>query len=320
MFSTNYLLFQPILAVAIGDALGVPYQFEDREFLSNSPITKMDGYKTFRVPKGTWSDDTSLTLASLDSLSFGFSLDDLMLRYSQWYHFGDYTPFHKSFDVGKTTKDAIYRFDHGTKAELCGGTLEINNGNGALMRITPLAIFLLNKYENNYVLNEEVAEYIHKFTSITHRTTKSMIASGILANVIIRLYNSPDKKTMKNAIGEALTFYRNQIEFAGVIEEFAHLGNSDFYKQNSEAINASGYVLDTLNVVFWCLFNSSNYRNATLLAVNFGMDADTIASITSMIATILFSPVTFPADWINDLKGISLIKKTVSNALLSKYF
>lgn len=50
---------------AIGDALGVPYEFHDRNTFT---CTCMIGHGTHNQQAGTWSDDTSMMLATLDSL------------------------------------------------------------------------------------------------------------------------------------------------------------------------------------------------------------------------------------------------------------
>lgn len=57
-----------IIGLAIGDALGVPVEFKSREYLKTNPVTDMIGHGTYNLPKGTWSDDTSMTLATLDSI------------------------------------------------------------------------------------------------------------------------------------------------------------------------------------------------------------------------------------------------------------
>ena len=58
-------LYDAILGLAIGDALGVPYEFKQRGSLICSDMV---GYGTHNQPEGTWSDDTSMTIATLDSL------------------------------------------------------------------------------------------------------------------------------------------------------------------------------------------------------------------------------------------------------------
>lgn len=92
MYSTSYLLFQSLTAVALGDALGFPIQHDTRSNPFDEPVHEMVGHQTQEVPAGTWSDDTSLSIASLVSLTFGYNLHDLMTRYSQWYTLGTIHP------------------------------------------------------------------------------------------------------------------------------------------------------------------------------------------------------------------------------------
>lgn len=57
-----------VYGFVVGDAIGVPIEFEDRKKLMNNPVTSMKGYGSYDVPEGTWSDDTSMTLATMDSI------------------------------------------------------------------------------------------------------------------------------------------------------------------------------------------------------------------------------------------------------------
>lgn len=54
-----------IYGFAIGDALGVPYEFKERHTYN---CTDMIGHGTWNQEAGTWSDDTSLTLATAKSI------------------------------------------------------------------------------------------------------------------------------------------------------------------------------------------------------------------------------------------------------------
>lgn len=114
---------------AVGDALGVPYEFNPRGTFA---CTDMVGYGTHRKPAGTWSDDTSMALATCDSIRRLGRIDttDIRQRFERWYHGGAYT-VDGLFDVGGCTADAI--------RSCCGRTGEYDNGNGSLMRILPLA-------------------------------------------------------------------------------------------------------------------------------------------------------------------------------------
>ncbi len=57
----NKELRNAVYGLAIGDALGVPYEFKERgEF----ECTEMTGFGAHGQPEGTWSDDTSMTIAT----------------------------------------------------------------------------------------------------------------------------------------------------------------------------------------------------------------------------------------------------------------
>ena len=57
------------MGYAIGDALGVPFEFQSREEIHGENSIDMIGYGSHDMPEGTWSDDTSMVLATLDSIN-----------------------------------------------------------------------------------------------------------------------------------------------------------------------------------------------------------------------------------------------------------
>jgi len=129
-----------LLGFIVGDALGVPVEFCPRASLENTPVTAMLGYGTYNLPPGTWSDDSSLMLCTLESLTEGFDLEDIGRQLVRWLYLGHWTPAGKVFGAGLCTQRAISRIRRGVPASKSGGESEFENGNGSLMRILPLAI------------------------------------------------------------------------------------------------------------------------------------------------------------------------------------
>lgn len=68
----------------VKDALGVPVEFSDRKSLKLNPVKNMQAYGTYNLPKGIWSDDTSLSLALMDSLITGLDYQDIINNFSKW--------------------------------------------------------------------------------------------------------------------------------------------------------------------------------------------------------------------------------------------
>lgn len=95
----------------IGDALGVPVEFIDRNSLKKNNITDMEEYGTHNQPKGTWSDDSSMVLATIDGILKSNVPDidykKIMNNFLQWKQKGEFTPFHQVFDIGISTSSAL---------------------------------------------------------------------------------------------------------------------------------------------------------------------------------------------------------------------
>ena len=131
-------IYDGIMGLVVADAVGVPFEFKKRDTFK---ADKMTGYGTYNQPPGTWSDDSSLTLATVASMGRKGKIDpaDIMNNFFLWLDDGAYTPYGKVFDVGGSTRKAISRYANGVEPLNCGGKTRMDNGNGALMRILPLA-------------------------------------------------------------------------------------------------------------------------------------------------------------------------------------
>lgn len=127
-----------VYGMAIGDALGVPYEFMRR---GTFRCTGMKGGGTWGQPAGTYSDDTGMALAMLDSIAECGYLDtnDMFNRFRDWWLDGRYMPDGTCFDIGNTVRAALTR-GYGMDGEY-------DNGNGSLMRIAPLALLCCTDYE-----------------------------------------------------------------------------------------------------------------------------------------------------------------------------
>ena len=127
------MVLDGMMGLVVGDALGCPVQFLDREELrERGAVTEMEGYGTYNMPPGTWTDDSSMALATLASINErnGIDLRDIMERFLDWEFHGAYTPFGKAFDEGNTCSNAIYKYRNSHDLTTCGETDEYSNGNG----------------------------------------------------------------------------------------------------------------------------------------------------------------------------------------------
>ena len=178
----NDAVISGIVGAAVGDAIGVPVEFLYRKQLSEKPVTGMRAHGTHNQPAGTWSDDTSMILATASALSgMEFDPERITTAFLNWRDHGAFSPDGMVFDIGLTTNTALNRFKEGTDAVLCGGNHIEDNGNGSLMRILPVAFFLYNTESF-----EDRKQAVYDVSSITHRHLISKIACHFYVEFAIK--------------------------------------------------------------------------------------------------------------------------------------
>lgn len=290
-------VYDGIIGVAVGDALGVPVEFISREELAKSPVIGMEGYGVHNQPIGTWSDDTSLTLALMDSITCKQVVDyhDIMDKFSEWLLYGAYTATEEVFDVGSTTSRAIMNYGRGMNPLECGGRSEYENGNGSLMRILPIAYYL--KKGSDILLNEQM-DIVHNISSLTHRHPISLIGCGIYVNIALKLLSGSFllKEGIRQGTKEAFQYYTSQKwENISIYNRLKDINS--FAAQPEAEINSSGYIVDTLEAAIWCLLNTHSFRECILKAINLGNDTDTIGAVAGGLAGIYYGADNIPQEW-----------------------
>jgi len=285
-----------ILGSVVGDALGVPAEFMSRESLKRDPVNSMVGGGAHGQLPGTWSDDTSMTLCTIDSIiENGIDYDDQMQRFADWLWNAENTARDEVFDVGGATKQAIFRYVKRTPAIECGETAENTCGNGSLMRIMPTALFIVGQY-GNAELDNRAAEIIHNTSKCTHAHLRCQMACGIFCSVVFQLCSGGDmKSSVRFAILTALSYYGGRPEFAEVYSEFESLKNIEAW--NEDDVQSTGYVLHTLQAALWCLITTDGYAECVLKAVNLGGDTDTTAAVVGSLAGLWYGEREIPRDW-----------------------
>jgi ADP-ribosyl-[dinitrogen reductase] hydrolase len=128
-----------LVGLAVGDAVGTTLEFTAKP--ATPVLFDMVGGGPFRLPPGGWTDDTSMALALADSLLHDADLDpcDLMDRFVSWHETGAYSHTGTCFDIGNTVRAALRHY-RDTGDPIAGSTDAWSAGNGALMRLAPVAI------------------------------------------------------------------------------------------------------------------------------------------------------------------------------------
>ena len=293
---------EALLGVAVGDALGFPFEGRRREDLQKIDLS---AFSSGAYPPGTWSDDTSLTFITAESLLAcqGLDLEDLARRFGRWLWEGYFTPFGQAIGVGRATREALERYARGVPPERCGGTGERDNGNGGLMRILPVVLWYLEEEAPVFL------EKIHQACSLTHAHPRSLLACGLYGLVIRKLNQGWGKKeALAKACQEGWAIYE-RTPFRSELAHFRRLLVLD--KLSAKDIRASGYVVHSLEAVLWVFGRTNSYREAVSEAVRLGEDTDTTAAIVGGLAGFFYGGL--PKEWLQGLVKLNELQATAGS-------
>lgn len=292
-----------LIGVAIGDALGVPFEFSSREEMVINPAKEIIGFGTHNQPPGTWSDDSSLTFCLAETLISGYSLEASATNFIKWRNNAFWTARNEVFDIGLTTNKAISRL----ASILNGGAIEdlkflkyeaeeFDNGNGSLMRILPLLFEVKGKSLKSQF------DIIWENSALTHRHIRAAMSCMIYLKLAENLLKEDDKilayqrtRTDINQLWVEMNF--SPLEKA----HFARVIQNDIRDASSEAIKSGGYVIESLEASLWSFLKTESFENAVLTAINFGQDTDTTGAITGGLAGLYYGHKEIPALWLASL-------------------
>lgn len=273
---TSKTLRAIVYGAAVGDALGVPYECMERGAFA---CEGMVGGGAHGMPAGTFSDDTSLMLATCDSVRAcgGIDVDDMRSRFRAWLYEGAYTADGRAFGVGNATAAAL-RQGFG-----CDG--ERSNGNGSLMRIAPLA------------LTDATDDEVRAVSAITHAHPISTESCVFFVRV---LRDVLEGRGLEGAVGRNIP----------ADERFAFL--EGIQELPRDEIRSTGYVLDTLGAALWCACNTGSYGECVTKAVNLGGDSDTAACVAGALAAALYGYDSIPRLWLDQLRGKEIVERCLT--------
>ncbi len=284
-----------LFGVAVGDALGIPFESEPRSNLKEKPVNDMVGYGNHLQPAGTWSDDSSLTFCLAESLCNGFNIQDIANKFCKWFYEGYWTPYGEPFDIGNTTLEAVIRLKHGVNSVEAGGFYESSNGNGSLMRILPLVFYL-----ENLSISEQL-DITHKVSSITHAHIRSQMACGLYLQFAIEILRGNKLFGAYEKMKQTVLSYYSKPPFSSELKHFSRILNANISDLSGEDIVSDGYVVSTLEASIWCLLTTENFKDTVLKAVNLGEDTDTTGAVTGGLAGMLYGYDNIPKEWINKI-------------------
>ncbi|MBD3421171.1 MAG: ADP-ribosylglycohydrolase family protein [Chitinivibrionales bacterium] len=286
-----------ITAGITGDALGVPVESSTRQELSLCSVKNMLGYGRYDQPTGTWSDDTSMTLCTMESLIRGYDIHDIAQKFCRWLFEGYRTASGYVFDSGLTTFMALESITSGQCTALTSGKdSEDDNGNGSLMRILPAALYFRNEATETFLAR------IHEISAITHAHPRAQIACGIYSLLVRALLDEKGKEAaFQETVSLALQQYESTEDYKEELRHFMRILSYEVLTLSSDDIQSSGYVVDTLETAIWSFFQHDSTRSIVLEAVNLGLDTDTNGMVAGGLAGLAHGLDSIPDEWLQAL-------------------
>ncbi len=258
------------LGFAIGDALGGTVEFMTRAEIAAryGEHKKIIGGGWLNLKPGQVTDDTELSLALGRSLvrRAGFDAQDICEEFARWLKAGP-------IDVGNTCRRGIRRYI--TQGSLSGGFSEGDAGNGAAMRVLPIALATLGH-------PIEAEAWTLSQCHITHHHPLSDEASLTLVHMTQALLAGQGIEAA-HRIAEALQKRCPALAF----EPYA--GNS------------SAFVVETLQTVLNFYFSTESFEECVIATVNQGGDADTTGAMAGMLAGATYGLAAIPQAWLSRL-------------------
>lgn len=299
-----------ILGVAIGDAVGVPFEFRTSEQMALNPAKDITGYGTHNQPPGTWSDDSSLTFCLAESLIKGYDLKDMSERFIAWKEKAYWTAHGQVFDIGLTTAQSISQL----KRIIERGEVEMlnmlkysgdeyDNGNGSLMRIIPLLVYIKDKAIKTQF------EIIWEVSALTHKHIRAAMSCLIYLRLAEKIYKGLNKVTAYSEVRMEVLEFWNLMELSDYERgHFKRVIENDIRETKIEDLKSGGYVIESLEASLWFFLQRNSFEDTILGSINLGHDTDTTAAITGGLAGLYYGENGIPEYWRASLVALENIQ------------
>lgn len=278
-----------LLGLACGDAVGAPVEFKKRGIFA--PVTDMQGGGPFNLPKGYWTDDTSMALCLATSLieNQAFDAVDQMQRYCRWRDIGYLSSTGKCFDIGIATGLALSNFKK-TGNPFSGDADPRRAGNGCLMRLAPIPLYFYPDLKLTIKMAGESAR-------TTHGALECIEVSKLFVAILHQALSGANKQDILLA---------NGVDDLGSATLQA-IAQGAYFNKSIDQIKGSSYVVESLEAALWCFYTTDSFEQAILAATNLGDDADTSAAICGQLAGAFYGEDNIPNHWLNALHQREMI-------------
>ena len=273
-----------LLAGALGDSIGS--QFENSEV------------RDFSVPSDLRvTDDTQLTIATCESIITASCVDpeSVAARMTDWFR------KRRISGIGASTLKSLTELNAGGHWASVGTSGERSAGNGAAMRVSPLAFFLDPNIQTDRTTIRDVCR-------ITHRNDEAYLGALAIVYSIHRNQLDPD----------IIGFLIHKLPDSRIRDRFIEIRDEKLtIHALAERHQPTGYVVDSVPLSILAASEASDLMGSIKSIVEFGGDTDTVASMFGNIYGATVGIQELPLKTLKQIDEYELISQT-ANKLAEK--
>jgi ADP-ribosyl-[dinitrogen reductase] hydrolase len=266
-----------ILGLAVGDALGAPFEFRRRSEIPD-PLPAFE-LPWMGLPPGTWTDDTAMARnlwRSLADHDGALDLSDVLARHVAW--LATDPP-----DVGNQTSLALRE---GAEAVFDRRGPEVSAGNGSVMYCAPLGVARVG--EPGRLLEEAPA--LSRLTHWDGRCQTACLAVTLAAAALVR--GAPAAEAVVGAIGAVLDREGGE-ELEYLVGEAGRARPLDGPDQ--------GFTLFTAGIALQVAGEGRDVEGGLRHVVGLGGDTDTNAAVAGALLGAAHGVDAIPVSWLGAL-------------------
>lgn len=274
-----------LLGGALGDALG-------------SHFEGLPASQQLDLPRHlSITDDTQLTLATCEAILERKCVtpESIATNFLRWYRSRRIT------GIGSATLKALTELDAGGHWAMVGATGERAAGNGAAMRIAPLAFVLDPAQESNRTTIRDVCR-------ITHRNDEAYV--GALA-MVYSLHHTCEGNVLHHGWLQALA---RMLPDSNMRDRLLYAHDTQMTLATfASTYGTSGYVADSVPLAILAATQSTDFLTTITSLLQCGGDTDTIASLFGQLYGSLHGPEALPSDLLLRIDDFQLINDVAND-------
>lgn len=278
-----------LVGLAVGDALAAATQF--RKPGTFTAVGDLLGGGPFDLPRGAWSDDTSMALCLTESLleSNGFDPRDQVERYRQWQQQGYLSATGQALGITAGTAKALAQA--GWRRQVFSGSHDPKQLDPeVLSRVAPVVMFYFAQPGDAVTFGSEASR-------TTCQSPGCVEACRVLAACLLAALSGKPKASVLEPGPELLDVGALRTPVAQVASA-----------PGTTATPRAGNVIESLEAALWAFRTTSNFRDGALKAVNLGGNSDVTGAVYGQIAGAHYGVGAIPTPWRTSLTGKDLIE------------